>query len=161
MTRFLLEAQSAIGLEGEVNVLLGSNRTLHRLNLDFRKKDKPTDVLSFPAPDVAQEQWIGDLAISLQIAGENAASFGHPLEMELKVLLLHGLLHLAGYDHETDNGTMARKERALQKQLGLQAALIERTTRSHHSAASSAKSSRRTPARTKSRPAAQLAAAAR
>lgn len=137
LTKFLLQAQAAVGLPGEVNVLLAGNNTLHRLNFDFRKKNKPTDVLSFPAPEVRpaqsasggkREPWLGDLAISVEIARENAGRFGHALEMELKVLLLHGLLHLAGYDHETDNGRMARKERALQKKLGLKAALIERTS---------------------------------
>jgi len=158
LTRFLLEAQAAVGLKGEVNVLLAGNRTLHRLNLEFRKKDKPTDVLSFPAPEPAHgEAYAGDLAISLEIAGENAADFGHPLEMELKVLLLHGLLHLAGYDHETDDGTMARKERTLQKKLGLQVALIERT---EHQAVSAPKVRRNSTLRANSRTVARFAAPA-
>jgi len=136
LTKFLLQAQIAVGLAGEVNVLLAGNSTLHRLNLNFRKKNKPTDVLSFPAPKMkalksaSREQskiWAGDLAISVDIAHENARCLGHTLEMELKILLLHGLLHLAGYDHETDDGRMERRERLLQRKLGLSTALIERT----------------------------------
>ena len=97
------------------------------MNRDFRHRDKPTDVLSFPAArsgtDIA-----GDIAISATIARANARRLGHTLAKELQVLILHGVLHLAGYDHETDSGAMRRKkEERLRAQLGLPAALIART----------------------------------
>jgi probable rRNA maturation factor len=77
-------------------------------------------VLSFPRPSG------GDIAISAQIAGDNAHQFGHNLATELKILVLHGMLHLAGYDHESDNGRMARVESRLRSQLKLPASLIDR-----------------------------------
>ena len=90
------------------------------LNRRFRRKNKPTDVLSFPRPSG------GDIAISADIARENAARYGHSVAAELKILVLHGLLHLAGYDHESDNGRMARAEARLRSQLKLPASLIDR-----------------------------------
>ena len=69
----------------------------------------------------------GDIAISADIAAANAAEIGHSPETELKILILHGLLHLAGYDHETDNGDMQARETELRQQLGLPSGLIERT----------------------------------
>jgi probable rRNA maturation factor len=72
-------------------------------------------------------RFAGDVAISAEIAGQNARRLGHPPAEEVKVLVLHGLLHLAGYDHESDNGTMARREARLREQLGLPVALIERS----------------------------------
>jgi probable rRNA maturation factor len=111
-------------VRGEVNVLVAGNAEVRRLNRAFRHKDKPTDVLSFPAEikDLA-----GDIAISAPIARANARRLGHSAATELKVLLLHGVLHLAGYDHETDCGEMRRKEERLRAQFGLPAALIART----------------------------------
>lgn len=96
---------------------------MRTLNRTFRKINKPTDVLSFPSvtPGVA-----GDIAISLEIAAENAAELGHPLATEVKVLILHGMLHLAGYDHEIDDGEMHEREAALRKKLKLPVGLIER-----------------------------------
>ena len=94
---------------------------MRSLNRDFRHKDKPTDVLSFPSDDG------GDIAISLSIARRNARSLGHPFEDEIKVLLLHGLLHLKGYDHERDNGRMVRREEALRRKLGLPLSLTARS----------------------------------
>jgi probable rRNA maturation factor len=126
---FLGQAALAAGLEGSVSVLLTGDEQIRQLNRDFRKKDKATDVLSFPAPEMAgsKERLAGDLAISVETAARQAESLGHPLAAELKILTLHGLLHLAGYDHETDGGEMARKETALRRRLGLAAGLIERT----------------------------------
>ena len=98
---------------------------LRALNRKYRHKDKATDVLSFPAAETA-EGVAGDLVISLETALLQARERGHTLEMEIKVLLLHGLLHLAGYDHEADNGTMHRKEARLRRELGLNSGLIER-----------------------------------
>jgi len=122
--RFLRVAQAAVGLSGEVEVLLAGDKTLRRLNREFRGKDKATDVLSFPAvPGMGHG---GDLAISLETAGRQAAAFGHSLRDEVRVLLLHGVLHLAGMDHEVDAGEMAELEGALRKRLGLRVGLIGR-----------------------------------
>jgi probable rRNA maturation factor len=90
--------------------------------------DKPTDVLSFPAlPETANGGQGGDLAISLDTASVHAAAYGHTLQMEVKILILHGLLHLAGYDHERDQGQMSRRESKLRKQFALPAGLVERS----------------------------------
>ena len=119
--------QLAVGLRGEVDVLLAGDRTLKRLNRQFRAKNKATDVLSFPgAPEVA-ETHAGDLAISLETAARQAAAFGHTLRDEDRLLLLHGLLHLQGMDHETDGGAMAAREAALRGQMRLRQGLIART----------------------------------
>lgn len=127
LTRFLTRARLAVGLRGEVDVLLTDDSTLRQLNKRFRNKDKPTDVLSFPAPREFAKKHAGDLAISLDAAARQATTYGHTLADELKVLLLHGLLHLAGQDHETDNGEMATREASLRRDLRLPATLIERT----------------------------------
>jgi probable rRNA maturation factor len=127
LARFLASAQAAVRLHGQVSVLLTSDAAIRRLNRTFRGKNKATDVLSFPAEGPAASGLAGDLAISIPTARRQAAEQGHALLVELKVLLLHGLLHLAGYDHETDSGQMARKERLLRTRLGLPLGLIERT----------------------------------
>ena len=130
LARFLRQAIEATGLAGDVSVLLTGDEAIRTLNRNFRRKDKATDVLSFPAVE-GTESVAGDLAISLETAFRQAREHQHTLEMETKILLLHGLLHLAGYDHETDNGTMHRKEVRLRRELGLTAALIERARRGH------------------------------
>ena len=94
LSRFLRVAQAAVGLRGEVDVLLAGDRTLRRLNRTFRGKDKATDVLSFPAPKEFGGDHAGDLAISLDTAKKQAEEYGHTLRDEVRVLLLHGLLHL-------------------------------------------------------------------
>jgi probable rRNA maturation factor len=128
LNRFLAEASAALGLAGEVSVLLTGDEQLRAMNLQFRGLDKPTDVLSFPAlPEAANGGQGGDLAISLETAAIQAADHGHPLQMEVKVLILHGLLHLAGYDHERDRGQMRRRETLLRKQFALPSGLVERT----------------------------------
>src|SRR5271165_4605736 len=124
LSLFAAKAQRALGFSGEVNVRITSNRELQKLNRRFRKKDKPTDVLSFPS---GMPKLAGDIAISADIAAANASDIGHSTETELKILILHGLLHLAGYDHETDNGAMQTRETKLRQQLGLPTGLIERT----------------------------------
>jgi probable rRNA maturation factor len=126
LTRFLREAQAAVRLRGEVSVLLTTDQSLRRLNRQFRGINKATDVLSFPAPHVATGEVAGDLAISVPTALRQARAQGHALAVEIKVLILHGLLHLAGFDHETDDGRMARRERLLRGRLGLPQGLIER-----------------------------------
>jgi probable rRNA maturation factor len=131
LARFLATAQAAVRLRGQVTVLLTTDAAIRKLNRQFRGKNKPTDVLSFPADTLVQNQEKGDLAISVPTALRQAVEQGHPLATEIKVLILHGLLHLAGYDHETDQGQMARRERRLRARLGLPLGLIERTGLSH------------------------------
>lgn len=126
LSRFVSRAQRAAGLGGEVNVLVAGSQEIRRLNRVYRGKDQVTDVLSFPADGGAGKDFAGDIAISAEAAAESAAQFGHSPAEELKVLLLHGILHLAGYDHERDNGLMARTEERLRIQLGLPAGLITR-----------------------------------
>jgi probable rRNA maturation factor len=124
---FLAGAARAAGLEGSVSVLLTGDAEIRRLNREFRGKDKATDVLSFPAgKGPGRARMAGDLAISVDTAARQAARRGHALDAELRVLLLHGVLHLAGYDHETDAGEMARRENLLRRKLGLEEGLIAR-----------------------------------
>jgi probable rRNA maturation factor len=129
LSRFAVRARRELKLSGVVGILVTSSREMRRLNLRFRQKDKPTDVLSFPPVNEFAAQTGGDLALSAQIAATNARRLGHTTSDEIKILILHGLLHLAGYDHEHDNGQMARKEQQLRKTLGLPEGLIERTVK--------------------------------
>jgi probable rRNA maturation factor len=130
LARFAVLAVEAAGARGGVAVLLTNDQRIQELNRQFRGKNAPTDVLSFPAVDWAANghrgKSAGDLAISLETAARQAEGFGHPLATEVKVLILHGALHLAGFDHETDSGEMARKELRLRRRLGLPSGLIER-----------------------------------
>jgi probable rRNA maturation factor len=133
LERFLLRARRAVRLRGTVNVLVTNSHELRSLNSRFRGKDKPTDVLSFPEPRLnlpKAKQPAGDLAVSAEIARDNAKRLGHSLATEIKILTLHGILHLAGFDHERDNGEMADEERRLRLQLKLEPGLIERTRQS-------------------------------
>jgi probable rRNA maturation factor len=127
LSRFVARARRAAGLKGLVNVLLTSSAEMKSLNRRFRGKDKPTDVLSFPAEPGAQEQFAGEIAISAEMAWQNARQLGHSPAEEVKILVLHGVLHLRGYDHECDNGQMARREKQLRVKLHLPSGLIERT----------------------------------
>lgn len=139
---FLHRARRAIPVTGNVSVLLTTDSEIKRLNQIFRGVRKATDVLSFPAPDNPTQKptsrsranprvripaVAGDLAISLDTAARQATQFGHPLLVELKILMLHGLLHLAGYDHETDAGEMATREEQLRHRFRLPSALIARS----------------------------------
>ena len=126
LTRFLHLAQRAAGLTGEVEVLLADDRVLRRLNRAYRGKNKPTDVLSFPPGAEFAIAHAGDLAISLETAARQADEHGHTLRDELRILLLHGVLHLSGLDHEADNGEMAEREAELRRRLRLPAGLIAR-----------------------------------
>jgi probable rRNA maturation factor len=128
LARFLAAAQAAVRLRGQVTVLLTTDASIRGLNRRFRGKNKATDVLSFPAEGVGAEGVAGDLAISVTTALGQATEQGHSLSTEIKVLILHGLLHLAGYDHEVDDGKMARRELLLRAKLKLPQGLIERTT---------------------------------
>lgn len=114
-------------LQGSMTVLVTSSREMRVLNQRFRGKAYPTDVLSFPPPSFV-EGYAGDIAVSLDIASRNARSLGHSVADEVRILVLHGILHLAGYDHEDDGGEMASREARLRRQLRLPAALIERAT---------------------------------
>jgi probable rRNA maturation factor len=107
---------------GSVTVQLVSDQTMARLNRKFRQKRGPTDVLSFPANGARparKAQYVGDIAISPETARRNARRFSRSLPAELRILILHGMIHLAGFDHETDHGEMDRLERRLQERLGV------------------------------------------
>src|SRR5271165_739133 len=129
LSAYLREAQAAVRLKGLVSVLLTTDKAIKTLNRNFRGKNKATDVLSFPAAEISRGEVAGDLAISVDTARDQGTACGHSLATELKVLILHGLLHLAGYDHETDNGEMARRERLLRTRLALPQGLIERVAK--------------------------------
>jgi probable rRNA maturation factor len=111
---------------GEVTVALISDARMRTLNRSYRNKDYATDVLSFPTHD---ETYLGDIVIATGVAQRQADEVGHPVSTELRVLALHGLLHLLGYDHETDQGEMARLEARLRKKAGLKEGLISRHAR--------------------------------
>jgi probable rRNA maturation factor len=117
---------------GVVTVAILSDRQVRALNRRYRGKDKSTDVLSFPsemAPGGRREPvFLGDIAISRGIAQKQAKLLGHSFATELRVLALHGLLHLLGYDHESDHGRMARAEARLRRKAGLPVGLIARST---------------------------------
>ena len=126
LSRFLKRAQAVVGLDGTVEVLLTTDAELKRLNRTFRGKNKPTDVLSFPGMAEIAGGHSGDIAISLETAARQAAEHGHGLRDEVRILLLHGVLHLAGEDHEADNGEMAAREAKLRRTLRLPLSLTER-----------------------------------
>lgn len=104
--------------------MITDNRELQRLNRMFLGKDYPTDVLSFPAAGPGP---IGELAISAERAREQAGEHGHEEADEIRILMLHGVLHLLGMDHENDRGAMARAEKRWRQEFGLPTGLIERT----------------------------------
>ena len=121
---------------GEVTVALVSDARMRTLNRSFRNKDYATDVLSFPVASdagtparVAESRYLGDIVIAVGVAQRQADDVGHSVGTELKVLALHGLLHLLGYDHEHDSGEMARLEARLRKKAGLREGLISRHSR--------------------------------
>ena len=108
---------------GEVCVAIVSDRRMRALNRQFRGKDAVTDVLSFPSES---RGFLGDIVIAAGVAARQAKAAGHALATEMRVLALHGLLHLLGYDHESDDGRMARAELRLRRKAGLREGLIER-----------------------------------
>lgn len=130
LQRALQAARKSVALKGEVTVMLTDDKGIRSLNRRFRGKNKPTDILSFPTAD-PQLGIVGDLAISVETAARQAATEGHPLRIELRILILHGVLHLAGYDHEADSGQMASLECELRRKLRLPPGLIERATSPH------------------------------
>jgi probable rRNA maturation factor len=104
--------------------LITDDKELRRLNRQFLGHDYPTDVLSFPTNSPGG--FAGEMAISADRATEQAAEFGHTVAEEMKILMLHGLLHLLGMDHEKDRGAMARAEKRWRKHFSLPASLTER-----------------------------------
>ena len=148
-------------LAGTVTIALVTAQRMRALNRQFRGVDAATDVLSFPAfaglssdsrrvPASARPSGpgtaggdLGDIAIARGVAGRQAKAAGHSAGAELRVLALHGLLHLAGYDHETDDGEMARVEARLRRKGGLTGGLIERAGRATPASAGRAARSRR------------------
>ena len=115
LRRVLRDAGRTLRASGEVSVVLAGDGLLRRLNRDYRGRDRPTDVLSFPG--AGGEEGLGDVVISVPTALRNARRQGHTVQQELDILALHGLLHILGYDHETDDGTMDRLERRLRRGL--------------------------------------------
>jgi probable rRNA maturation factor len=135
---FLLRVLRELGLkQAQVTVCLVSDAEIAGMNQSFRKKHGPTDVLSFPAvklrkprrskrlanslaPDsLNSDASLGDIAIAPAVAKRNAKNYGRTLPAELKILILHGVLHLLGFDHEADRGEMDRTEKKLRRRLGL------------------------------------------
>jgi probable rRNA maturation factor len=108
---------------GTVTVAIVSDARVRALNRQYRRKDKATDVLSFPSDE---RGYLGDVVIAAGVAARQAREARHSLATELRVLALHGLLHLLGYDHERDDGRMARLEGRLRRRGGLEEGLIER-----------------------------------
>ena len=113
LVRVVTGAAAALGVRGEVALVLTGDRAIRPLNARYRGKDKATDVLSFPGGEAG----LGDILLSVATAERNARGLGRTLLQELDVLALHGFLHVLGYDHETDDGTMDRLERRLRRRL--------------------------------------------
>jgi probable rRNA maturation factor len=126
----ILEAEVTRGKH--FDCLITNNRELRRLNRTWRGKDLATDVLAFPVRGTVHDlrKFLGDIAISGTRARAQAREFGHSAETEVYILMLHGVLHLLGMDHETDNGRMLRAENRLRARLGLPSGLIERAPES-------------------------------
>ena len=121
-----LQATAPRKARGTVVVALVSDARVRRLNARYRGKNSTTDVLSFPADEPAI---LGEVVVASGVARHQAREAGHPVQVEVRVLALHGLLHLLGYDHERDDGQMARVERRLRRKGGLPEGLIERARR--------------------------------
>jgi probable rRNA maturation factor len=126
--RFARTLQKEVVKSRPFDTLITGDAELRRLNRNFRGKDYPTDVLSFPSEPRPSGSGpsLGDIAISLGRARAQARQFGHTIEHEVQILMLHGVLHLLGHDHETDSGAMARAEKRWRAKLGLPTGLIER-----------------------------------
>jgi probable rRNA maturation factor len=140
LNRFLASAQKRLRVPaGALTVALVTDTEMKRWNRAFRGKNRPTDVLSFPMDDSAKRRsksprasrretrtaqsstdfYLGDIAIAPAVARSNARRFGRSFQDEMRILILHGILHLMGYDHETDEGQMDRRENRLRRELGL------------------------------------------
>ncbi|MFT7880478.1 MAG: rRNA maturation RNase YbeY [Sulfurimonas sp.] len=123
-----LEHIASLLTDAPIELIITDNASIRELNAQHRDKDKPTDVLSFPIDQAIPGMPLGSIVISETYVNEKAKAFGHQPSDELALLFIHGLLHLIGYDHETDNGEMRAKEEALIEQFGLPKSLIVRTT---------------------------------
>ncbi|EJF07700.1 metalloprotein, YbeY/UPF0054 family [Thiovulum sp. ES] len=110
----------------EVELVVCGNEKIRSINKNFRGKDEPTDVLSFPVLDETGFSPLGSIVISADITKNVSSVLGHSIEKEFQVLFLHGLLHLLGYDHETDNGEMRELEMKYRQKFDLPESLIER-----------------------------------
>jgi probable rRNA maturation factor len=140
LNRFLASAQKRLRVPaGALTVALVTDAEMKRWNRAFRGKNRPTDVLSFPVDDCPKAKsksprrsrrgkqtalrsaglYLGDIAIAPAVARANATRFGRTFPDEMRILILHGILHLMGYDHETDEGQMDRRENRLRRELGL------------------------------------------
>lgn len=133
LERFLARARRALRLApGSLTVCLVSDAEIARWNGAYRGKRKPTDVLSFRADEDAANRprnarpkhaairsYLGDIAIAPAVARRNARRFGRTFDDEMRILILHGMLHLMGYDHETDTGQMDHREQRLRRALGI------------------------------------------
>ena len=116
---FAVKALNAIGKSGaSATIAFVSDQSIRKLNQQFRGVDKATDVLSFP-DDGTDALNLGDIAVSVETAARQAKENGLSFDDEIAQLILHGLLHLSGYDHETDNGEMNRLELRLRRKLGI------------------------------------------
>jgi len=126
LEKFVRKVKRELRLDGrELAICLVSNAEMARLNKTYRGKQGPTDVLSFPASveaayGRASSNSLGDIAIAPMVARRNAKRYDRTLPVELRILILHGVLHLMGYDHERDSGQMERRERLLRRRLGLE-----------------------------------------
>jgi probable rRNA maturation factor len=123
LQQFYERVRRELGFAAEsVTIQLISDENMAHLNATFRKKSGPTDVLSFPANGATpkhDDAYIGDIAISPETARRNARRFSRSLPVEMRILILHGMIHLAGFDHDSDHGEMDRLERRLRKRLGV------------------------------------------
>jgi len=121
-----LQSVAPARASGTVTIALASDARVRALNARYLGEDRCTDVLSFATDEPGE---LGDVVIASGVARRQARRAGHPVQVELRVLALHGLLHLLGYDHERDNGQMARVERRLRRKGGLGEGLVERSRR--------------------------------
>jgi probable rRNA maturation factor len=125
LAKFARALTSEVAARRSFTCLFAGDRELQRLNFTFLNNDCPTDVLSFPSPNHLDS--LGEIAISVERAEAQAREFGHGRLDEIRLLMLHGLLHLVGLDHETDDGRMARAEQLWRAHFGLPQALIARS----------------------------------
>ena len=108
-----------------LELIIVNDEEIREINLEYRKLDKPTDVLSFPIK-VSKTEFIGSIIISADTTKRVADEMGHAFAVELQILFIHGLLHLLGFDHESDNGQMLQKEISVAKKFGIEETLLSR-----------------------------------
>jgi probable rRNA maturation factor len=132
LNQFFARAMKEVRLPKDAaSVCLVTNAQIAKWNTVYRGKQKPTDVLSFPvgsalkrnrtakSPHSSSIRYLGDIAIAPLVARRNARLYGRTFDEEMRILILHGILHLMGYDHETDTGQMERREQQLRRTLGI------------------------------------------